>query len=182
MFQWIRRIKLDCLFVAIICILFGVTLLIWPTLSALAACYLLGGVLAVCGIVRIISYFTDGTQALFQTDLFLGLVFSVAGIWILLRPQSVGSLVFSLTAIVILLHGFLDVQEALNLRRAGYQRWWVVLLLGLVSIILALLSLLNPFESLTVLTAFIGASLIYDGVSEVWVIARASALLQDLEK
>ncbi len=180
--ELVKRLKLDCLLVAILSILFGVTLLIWPTLSTLAACYLLGSVLTVCGILRIISYFRDGTRSLFQTDLFLGLVFTVGGIWILLSPNAVGSLVFALLGIVILLHGFLDLQEALDLRRAGYQYWWAVLLLGLASIALAALVLFNPFQSLTVLTMFIGASLIYDGVSEVWIIARVSSILRDQEK
>ena len=101
---------------------------------------------------------------------------------ILFNPEGLGGLIFAVLGIVILLHGFLDLQQAFNVRRAGYPYWYVALILGFVSIVLAALILINPFGSLTVLTVILGVSLIYDGVSDIWTIGRLSQMMKNYKE
>ncbi|MEG2958970.1 MAG: hypothetical protein RR828_04460, partial [Oscillospiraceae bacterium] len=56
----------------------------------------------------------------------------------------------------------------------GYEKWWVVLILALLTAALALLVIFNPFGALNTLIMVIGGILIYQGISDLWAISRIS--------
>ena len=109
---------------------------------------------------------------------------SAVGIWILVRPGAILQFLSILIGIFILVHGAWDLQNALDLRRYNYQKWPLPLGLAAATIVLGLVVLFNPFGTFRVLSIFAGVCLIYDGVSDLfilWELSRATRILVEIE-
>ena len=84
---------------------------------------------------------------------------------------------------VVILHGVLDLQGAISLASSHRaRRWWVDLLLAVLTLGLGLLILVNPFGTFAALVMLIGCTLIYDGLSDLWLIWRLSRAFRILEQ
>lgn len=173
--DFLRNIKINAVLSAIICVVLGLVLVIWPEVVGTVFCYVVGAALVLSGVAYIVSYIRQRNNAsLFQVDFLMGLVFAVLGVWIIAKPDMILSLIPVLCGIVILLHGFMDLQQALNLRRAGYQNWGAALVVAIVTVIFGGALLFNPLMAANVGIMLMGIGLIFDGVSDLWLLTRVS--------
>lgn len=171
----LKKIKTNVVVSALFCIALGIVLVIWPGASAQILCMAIGAVLMVSGLTRLVNYIFGRDGSLFsQLNLVMGIIITGIGLWILLQPKTIGIMVPILVGIIFLIHGINDLQQAVNLCKNQYDKWWVVLLLGLATIGFGILLIWNPFEAVETLFMFIGFFLIYDGVSDIWIISRVS--------
>lgn len=178
--EFLRNIKVNATLSAVVCIVLGLVLVIWPNIVGNVFCYIVGGALLLSGIAYIVTYFRQRDNAsLFQVDFLMGLIFGVLGLWIILQPDMILSMIPVLFGIVILLHGFMDLQQALNLKRAGYQNWGVALVAAIITVIFGGVLLFHPLMAANVGIILMGVALIYDGVSDLWLLSRVSKYLQN---
>ena len=90
--EFFHNMKLSFLLAAVLYIILGLILLIWPGVSATVFCYAFGGILLIYGVVTIVSFFLrDSRQGSFVFELFLGIVAAALGLLFLLRPVIVAS-------------------------------------------------------------------------------------------
>ena len=74
-----------------------------------------------------------------------------------------------LIGIGVLIDGIFKVIKALETKAHGLAKWWLVLLLALVTCGLGLLLIFDPFGGMELLMTFVGIILIIEGVQNVWV-------------
>ena len=158
-------------FSALATIALGLVLVLWPDRSVSLMCTILGGALLMFGIIYFFACFSKKGRA----PLILmipGAVLAGLGVWLMISAESVISLIQYVFGAVIIFHGIVDVQGVLTL--AGYRakKWWVDLLMALLSLALGVVILLNPFGSFSALVSLIGCALVYDGFSDLWLICR----------
>ena len=73
--EFFHNVKLSFLLAAVLYVILGLVLLIWPGVSATVFCYAFGGILLIYGMVAIVSFFLrDSWQGSFVFELFLGIV------------------------------------------------------------------------------------------------------------
>ena len=90
--EFFHNMKLSFLLAAVLYVILGLVLLIWPGVSATVFCYAFGGILLIYGMVAIVSFFLrDSWQGSFVFELFLGIVAAALGLLFLLRPVIVAS-------------------------------------------------------------------------------------------
>lgn len=182
----LKRLKTNIVISAMLCVALGIVLVVWPDLSMKVVCIAIGAVLLIGGGVRLAVYFSmkDGSMYA-QMNLIMGIVLAVVGIWILMKPDKVLAIIPIIVGIVIVLHGINDLQQAVTLCRDKYDKWWVALILGLLTIGFGVLLICRPFEALDTAVMLIGTFLIYDGLSDIWIVSRiyqtAKALRQAAE-
>lgn len=70
----------------------------------------------------------------------------------------------------------------MSLCQSRYDKWWVALLLALVTIGFGVLLIFNPFAAVDTLIRFIGIFLIYDGVSDIWIMSRVSKNVKEVRQ
>ena len=105
--------------------------------------------------------------------------FGVAGGWNMIgRPLVAGLIV----GIILVLHGFYDLQQAVFLGRAKYGFWWLALLFAGLTIVLGGILLWNPFEAMSIAIKFIGVFLVFDGVSDLWIFSRARRITRQIRE
>lgn len=161
----------------------GVFLLGWPELSRIWICRLLGGALLVTGIVYIIAHFVraKGAKAVFQYDLILGIVLAILGLWLLATPTLVIVFIQYIVGAILVIHGILDLQGALNLRSGG-SHWWPAILIALMTVALGALIIWNPFTSINILLMLVGFALIFDGASDLILIFQLSRTFKKVKR
>ena len=79
-------------------------------------------------------------------------------------------------------HGVVDLQAAFNIKRGGFEKWWVSLLLAVVTLLLGALIIIDPFAALDALLILIGLVLIFDGLSDLYIIFRISRVFREVKQ
>ena len=182
----LKKLKTNIVISATLCILLGIVLVVWPDLSMQIVCTAIGAVLLIGGGVRLAVYFTAKDGSVYaQMNLIMGIILAVVGIWILLQPDKVLAIIPIIVGIVIALHGVNNLQQAVSLCKEKYDKWWVALILGLLTVGFGILLVCRPFEALDTAVMMIGFFLIYDGISDIWIVSRiyrtAKVLKQEVE-
>jgi uncharacterized membrane protein HdeD (DUF308 family) len=169
--EMIRKTKKAYTATAIVMIALGAMLLLFPTISALTVCYIVGGMITLFGIVKLIGYFSKDLFGLaFQFDLALGIFSIVAGILIILHPTNIVNSVPVIIGVFVLMDGAFKMQTAIDAKKFGMERWWGIGLLAVVTCIAGLFLIINPFEGAKAIMMLLGATLIVDGVQNLCVV------------
>ena len=171
----VNNIKRGTLVTSIVCVVLGLVLLLVPGLALHLVGKLLGALVFIYGIMNVISYFrSDGIHPVFRFGLVYGVVFALIGALLFNRSGAVASIVPLVFGIVLLVNGVSSLQSALDLKRMRYGRWWLSLGTALVTLILGLILVFNPFGTAALLVRIIGAVLVYQGISNLLVAGRVS--------
>ena len=178
--EFFHNMKLSFLLAAVLYVILGLVLLIWPGVSATVFCYAFGGILLIYGVVTIVSFFLrDSRQGSFVFELCLGIVAAALGLLFLLRPVIVASVLPVILGLFIVVDGLVNLKRALELRR---MLWTVPLALSAGSAVLGLVIVFQPFLAAEALVMLIGAVLIYEGLSDLWTIFRVSQWTKEYRK
>lgn len=171
----LKKIKTNVIVSALICVGLGVILVVWPGLSIQVVCMAIGGVLVLNGLSRLLNFILNRDGSIFsQMNLVMGIIITVIGGWILLQPGTIIAMIPILVGIIIVIHGINNLQQAVSLCQNRYDKWWIALLLGIVTIGFGVLLVFNPFAAVDTLIRFIGLFMIYDGASDIWIMSRVS--------
>lgn len=162
--QTIRSVRLAYLLLSAGVCLLGVVLIAAPEISARVLCRLGGGLLALFGVVKILGYCSrDLYRLAFQYDLAFGILLIILGCLMLFHTAPVLSLICALVGFWVLLDGLLKIQVAIDARRFGLGKWWLILAAAIPSGILGFVLLFRPSENVRVLTVLLGVSLVAEG-------------------
>lgn len=173
MFQFLKNRKANYTMSAIICVIIGLVLVIWPGTSTQVVCKVLGGVLMLYGALQILMYALAKERSLYsQGMLVLGVIFAVIGAWILIKPGMIIAAVPVIMGIIIAIHGLHNAVQAFSLKGLKYEKWWLALLFGVLTIALGGVLIYNPFKVVDTVVRVIGIFLIYDGISDIWILSR----------
>lgn len=171
--EFFERIKMDVIISALVCIAFGVVLILWPVKVTTVICKAIGAVIALLGVIRVVSYIMN-TKEKHGMNLPLGLVLAIVGVWIFLRPESIESLMLIGIGVVLFVHGFEDFKYALETKRGGYDTWWLILLMAMLCMAFGIICVVDSFGVISVALTMVGIALIYDGISDLWIVSRVN--------
>ena len=162
-----------------ITLVLGLLLVLAPNRSIRLLCTLLGAALLITGLVYLFSWLARRREGFPAWFLIPGLILAALGLWLLTSPGSVIVLIQFIVAAVLIFHGAIDLQGAVSLLRLGFAGWWLDLLLSALTLVLGVVVLLNPLGTMEALTVLIGLSLIYDGVSDLYLIHRVTRAFRE---
>ena len=183
MFEKLKNVKANYTVSAIVCVIIGLVLVIWPGTSTQVVCKVLGGVLLVYGALQILLYLFAKEKSFYhQGMLVLGIIFAVIGAWILVKPEMIIAAVPVIMGIIIIAHGLHNAVQAIRLKGLNYEKWWLALLLGVLTVVLGGVLVYNPFTVVDTVVRISGAFLVYDGLSDMWILSRLFKSRKSKEK
>lgn len=181
--NYIKSLKVNYSLSAVICVILGIVLLVWPGQSTQVVCMVLGIVLGGFGLIQIILYLATKEKTMVSHSMMmLGVVLAVIGGWIVLKPETIIKAVPMIVGILIVIHGFHNAVQAIELKKMQYDNWWVALLLSLLTVALGVVLICNPFTIVDTVVRIIGAFLVYDGLSDMWILSRVFKTKKNREK
>lgn len=183
MADFFKGLKANYTVSAGLCTLLGLVLLIWPGTTMRIVCSLLGGMLLLYGVLQIILWLINKERTMISQGMMVfGIVLAVIGIWILTQPEMIIMAVPVIVGVLIVIHGIHNVVQAFALKKDNYDRWWLAFLFGALTVALGGILVYNPFEVAETVVRFIGIFLIYDGISDIWILSRVFKVKRDKEK
>ena len=181
--NYIKSLKVNYSLSAVICVILGIVLLVWPGQSTQVVCMVLGIVLGGFGLIQIILYLATKEKTMVSHSMMmLGVVLAVIGGWIVLKPETIIKAVPMIVGILIVIHGFHNAVQAIDLKKMQYDNWWVALILSLLTVALGVVLICNPFTIVDTVVRIIGAFLVYDGLSDMWILSRVFKTKKNREK
>ncbi len=168
--NFFKSFSFGALFGAVIFVALGFSLLIWKEPASRLVCIVFGGILIVNALVQLLLCFKDKTFGYGNSlMMFSSLIMSVIGVWMLTAPEAVSSaLIFIILSVMLLYHGMMDMKYSIYLKGATHKLWYVVLLICFITVGSGVLSLVC--FSYDWLSVAVGASMIFDGLSDLWVV------------
>ena len=179
----VKQFSKSYIFISALYVVLGVVLLAWPTLSVQIICYGLAVAMIVIGISYGIMYFTkDSLEGFLQMDLVIGIVCLAVGIFILLNPTFLSSVLPFAMGIILLLGAIVKIQSAFNMKKLRLKKWYLILICALVIGVLGAVLLWNPFEEEKYMILYIGICLILDGLTNLISLICIQTRLRKLKK
>ena len=162
-----KKAKWERIIAAMIYIVLGVILTIFPETTARTLCVVLGCAVIVFGAVKLIASFTgDHKEAYLKNDFTVGVVSIVIGVLILVKVDLVVAIVPFVLGMLVLVSGVNKLQNAIYaLRNDSSGKIWM-LVSALINVALGVLVIFNPFGTAVLLFLLIGIFLIFSGVTD----------------
>ena len=159
-----KKLKWNLILMSILYLALGIFLLMVPGTALNIVCYALGGVVLACAAVQLVRYFAV-ERGVFQSQLTLisGLVCLGLGAFLIIRSDLVVRILPIVFGLFVIFDSLGRIQNALELRRCKYSSWKGFLLLAVLSIVLGIVMILDPFGTMETLVMAIGVILIIEG-------------------
>ena len=149
---------------ALFCVI-GFVLMLVPETAFTWLGRLLGISMLIFGGIKLVGYFSrDLFRLAFQYDFAFGILLVVLGILTLSHPNDTMSFLSVILGIPVLADGLFKIQIALDSRRFGIRRWWLILILAVLTCAVGIVLVFRPAAGILVMTVFIGISLLLDGI------------------
>ena len=160
----VKKLKWNLVIMSLLYLGLGVFLVMKPRTALNVVCYALGGVVLACAAVQLIRYFVV-ERGVFQSQLTLisGIVCLALGGFLILRSDIVVKILPIVFGLFVIFDAIGRVQNALDLRRCGYDSWKGFLALPVLSVVLGVVLIANPFSAMETLVMAIGIILIVEG-------------------
>ena len=180
----IEKLRKNWIVSAIVTIIIGLVLVLFPGSTLRAINYVLGGIAIAMGVVRVVRYFRqDHTYPfLFQSDLIVGLLAIGLGLFMLSKSEAVLSLVPFIFGLLLIGCGVGNILRSVDAKQAGVSFWGVLLVLAILTAVAGSVILSNPFGALEVCVAVIGACMIYEGVTDILIISLTGKRIEAWKK
>ena len=178
-----KRFQVGAIGVSVCSLILGAVMLIWPDISAMTVCVILGIFCAVAGVYKLVRYFRMGFAGLFfRFDLGAGILYILAGLLLLLHPQDAMTILPMAAGIYILFGSVLDIQIAVEMHRFGLRNWALSLILGILDTLLGFYLLFNPFTGAAALMMAIGICLIIGSIQNLYSVFCISKAIRESKK
>lgn len=178
-----KKLKLSTIMDAILCCVAGLILILWPGATMTFLCKALSIILICAGIVLLITFFTAGDKSFFMSANFLlGLVVTIIGVWIFMRPEIFIALIPAIAGIMIIVGGVINLTQTVSLISASYRNWWVALILAVITILLGIFLIFYPLDAVGIAVRIVGVIMLYNGISNMWVVSRVSKFVKDVKQ
>lgn len=172
MMDKLKSIKLDVTLAAVLSVVLGVLLVIWPGTVIAVLARVIAIILMGSGIVALIPRLLDEVKSV--TSIIVSLLITLIGLWMFLSPQAVASIIPIAIGVLLVVHGVQDLALALEGRRTKAHNWWSIPLMATLNIVLGILCICNAFGLVKLGMILIGIMLIYDGISDMFIVHKVN--------
>ncbi len=173
-----KNFKTTMIILAILYVILGAVLIIWPETARNAICYTLGALLVLFGVYRIMAYFIVELPLQMQFGVAVGIACILAGLLLLFKADAVVAVFGVVIGVTLIVDSILRMQTALDIRRIGGGHWAPVLICAATMLALGILLLFNPFKAVITATIIGGVALVVEGCLTIWSIIEVSKLIQ----
>ncbi|MFR6092167.1 MAG: HdeD family acid-resistance protein [Faecalibacterium prausnitzii] len=158
-----KKLKWNLILMSLLYLALGIFLLMVPGTALNVVCCALGGVVLACAAVQLVRYFVV-ERGVFQSQLTLisGLVCLALGAFLIIRSDVVVRVLPIVFGLFVIFDSLGRIQNALELRRCGYPSWKIFLLLAVLSVVLGIVMVVDPFGTMETLVMAIGLILILE--------------------
>ena len=172
--EFLKRAKADYLLSSVLCIVLGIIFVVWKGGVIDVIGTLLSVAMIIVGIIYLGSFILS--LATFGASTIVGILVLAVGIWFLIQPSLIVSLVPVILGVGLVFHGIRAVTEAVNAKKYGYEKWGMDLVFAILVCVFCPLGVLKQFIML------VGIVLIINGALNLWIAVTATRAARDYRR
>lgn len=181
--EFIKKMFRSYWVLSLFCVVLGVALIVDPGFFTKAICYVIGGLFLVFGAEELVRYFLKGKEnPVYSSCLVRGIILAAIGVFIIARPNFIPSVIAIVFGIYMLISGIVNIQDSLNLKRAGVVEWKVSCIPAVITTAVGVVLLFNPLMLTDAAMMILGIALLISGVSNLFGCFTAGSKLKQLNK
>ena len=146
-------------------LILGIVLIALPAQRVSILCIAMGVLLMIYGAINIYTFVINNWNDVFGDQMLYGVILTALGLAFLTRQNDMMMLTSVVFGILIIIDSIIDLRRALLFRRAAYKRWYILLILTLITATFGTLFIVLPDLFGDLLMIVIGILLIYEAVS-----------------
>lgn len=174
-----KEIKMSFTLAAVVDLILGCVMLFAPAQVTQLLCVLVGAGITIYGLFNILSFiFSRGTVA-YSLELLIGICATAFGAYSLFSPVFCPSSCSSCSGLLIMVSSICGIKRAFTLKSYGFERWYLMLISAIVTLVLAVTIVLYPTLYGDMLMMAIGIVMIIEAVSDLLGIHRLSKFVKD---
>ncbi len=176
----IKKKEIKGIFASILLIVLGIFLIMKPDEILKTLIQVMGIILLLMGAFDFMSYFKmSDEEKLFNYGLFKGIMELCIGILFIFRFEVLTSIFPIVIGLVVIFINIFKLQLSINLKQIEAPSWFIGVMISTISIILGIVIILNPFETVKLLVITSGVIIV---VSEISNIIYSIMILTQLKK
>ena len=169
------------MFMAIIELVFGAFLVIYPDISAQILTIILGAILAGVGVFNIISYFMNKNSS-FRQGILSGVISTALGIAFIAQSESITNVTSIILGVFVIFEALTSCKRAIIMCRLEFDKWFVPMIIAIVAAVLGVLLLIFPSFFGEAIMIIVGIALVIEAVLGIWSIIFIIRLRSRVEK
>ncbi len=152
-----NALTLGAIALDILIFILGAYFIAKPTTSANIIGYVFGILLIIVGIYNIIKFIVNmGTNKFFLIEIISGILTILAGVFMVYNPFSLANITTIGVGIWLIISATIKGAIALQFKKFNEETWMLSLIIAVITLILGILIIVNPFESYIVLAVYVG--------------------------
>lgn len=164
----LKNFKWETILAALMYVIVGALLVIFPTAIAKSLCYTIAIIVIAIGVIKLISFLIKKEQDGFvRTGLVSGIIFILIGVFIAVKSSVIISIIPFVLGILIAVSGFTKLQNVIQLKKLG-ENSKGMLVMALINIVIGLCLAFNPFRAAKWMIVLIGICVLLTGLSDLF--------------
>ena len=158
--NYIRKLGRNSIIISMILLVFGLFMFTRPISTINILMMIFGCLLVIDGLVHLVSYFSIKNEfRLYSNELAQSIIYIILGFLLVCNYNTISSFLPMVLGIWIIVDSIFKIQISLNIRDIYNSHWGILLAMSIISALLGMVILINPLESLALLTMMCGAIL-----------------------
>ena len=167
--EFIKKIKMYTLLVSLIYAIIGFIMLLNPQFVLDGFNYAIGILALVYGVIYIAKFLgRKNYNTLSKFNLIIGLVCIIFGIYVLINPTLLSSIIPFAIGLLLIVDGFGKLKDSLTFKKVDYRRWWIGLVVAIIFVAFGIFIIIKAFAVSKVIIRIIGVILIIDALTDIW--------------
>lgn len=163
--EYIKKYEKSSIISSILMIIMAVLLMLKPTTMLNTIIVTFGAIILLQGIISLMLYFlTSKEEKVFSSALIEGILGIVAALLILKNKNFMISMMPILVGIWIIIKSIIKFQLSFNMKAADEKSWIFILISSIITLILGIIAVVNPFEIMVTITILAGGFLLGTGI------------------
>lgn len=151
--DFLKKNGRNSILVSILLVVLSLFLIFSPNTSLKIIMMALGIVLAINGIFHMVSYFSATKELkMFSFELTLGVISLIIGLIFIFNPDIINTFLSIIIGGWIILQSISSIELAMNMKDST-SHWFVLLIISIVTLLIGVVLLFNPFAGTILVTA-----------------------------
>lgn len=173
--EFFNNLWKDYVFSAVTTIIAGVLITLFHSVAIDIVCIVLGIITLILGVISIMRFIKEPYISN-RLGLFLGLILSAVGIYIICVPAVLENLVAVVFGIIIIYHGIIDCVQTVTMQRSGYKYWFIGLIISILTVLAGIIMIILQNKVIQSLTLLLGLFLIVEGAMNLWMAVKVKKI------
>ncbi len=175
----LKAIRLHFTVTAVLEVVLGVVLLIWPLTVVGILAKVVGVLVIAIGAVELVAKIFDESAR--AAGILAGLVLIVLGGWVFFHPTAVVSIVSVLIGVCLILHGIQNFSLALAGKGTDAPKWGWMIFASVAIIFLGVICIVCAIEVVDIALRVAGVFMVLDGLASIFMVHRVNRAERDVD-